>query len=191
VQDCWHLLDEPDGRDRGEYYLPRSEREPETAYRRRLEAALPSRFFCDALRTFAGMLASSHWRELPGSLQAVISDVDERGTDLGVFLERADVLVLRDGAALVGVMPPEHLWTSEGDRQQALRNGDRLSLPRLVLLERRDVLDWHQASPQSLPDAFAGRLMCSTLAACTRPSSANLLITSRQKAANRSVCGSP
>jgi hypothetical protein len=91
------------------------------------------------------MLASSHWRELPATLQAVISDVDGRGTDLGVFLERADVLVLRDGAALIGVLPPQHLWPSEGDRQQALRHGDRLSLPRLALLERRDVLNYMSA----------------------------------------------
>jgi hypothetical protein len=99
VQDCWQLLD-----GRRAHDLPRGEREPESAYHRRLDAALPSGFFRDALRTFAGMLASSHWRELPASLQAVISDVDGRGTDLGVVLERADVLVLRDGAALVAVI---------------------------------------------------------------------------------------
>jgi hypothetical protein len=158
VGDCWNLLALPDGSDRREHYLSRGEREPESAYRRRLEAALPSGFFRDALRTFAGMLASSHWRDLPASLQAVISDVDGRGTDLGVFLERADLLVLREGAALVGVLPPTHLWPSEGDRQQALRRGDRLSLPRLVLLERRDVLNWRLPDPQSLPDAISFRL---------------------------------
>jgi hypothetical protein len=153
VQDCWQLLAE-----QREHYLPRGEREPLSAYRRRVEAALPSGFFRDALRTFAGMLASSHWRELPATLQAVISDVDGRGTDLGVFLERADVLVLRDGAALVVVLPPQHLWPSEGDRQQALRHGDRLSLPRLALLERRDVLNWHLPGPQSLPDTVSFRM---------------------------------
>jgi hypothetical protein len=63
----------------------------------------------------------------------VINDVGGCGTDLGVFLEAADLLVLRDGAALVGVIPPVRLWPNEGDRQQALRNGDRLSLPRLLL----------------------------------------------------------
>ncbi len=152
VQDCWQLL-----AGRREHYLPRGEREPESAYRRRLEAALPSGFFRDALRTFAGMLASSHWRELPASLQAVISDVDGRGTDLGVFLEAADLLVLRDGAALVGVIPPQHQWPSEGDRQQALRNGDRLSLPRLLLLERRNVLHWHLPGNPALPDAITWR----------------------------------
>ena len=152
VQDCWQLL-----AGRREHYLPRGEREPESAYRRRVEAALPSGFFRDALRTFAGMLASSHWRELPASLQAVISDVDGCGTDLGVFLEAADLLVLRDGAALVGVIPPAHLWPSEGDRQQALRHGDRLSLPRLLLLERGDVSQWHLPGNHALPDAITWR----------------------------------
>ena len=155
VQDCWHLL-----AGRLEHYLPRGEREPESAYRRRVEAALPSGFFRDALRTFAGMLASSHWRELPATLQAVISDVDGCGTDLGVFLEAADLLVLRDGAALVGVIPPAHLWPSEGDRQQALRKGDRLSLPRLLLLERGDVLHWQLPGNHSLPDAITWRERC-------------------------------
>ena len=157
VRDCWHLLCTPTGIDRREHYLSRGEREPESAYRRRVEAALPSGFFRDALRTFAGMLASSHWRELPASLQAVISDVDGRGTDLGVFLEAADLLVLRDGAALVGVIPPQHQWPSEGDRQQALRRGDRLSLPRLLLLERRDVIHWRKADVRSRPEAITWR----------------------------------
>ena len=106
------------------------------------------------------MLASSHWRELPATLQAVISDVDGCGTDLGVFLEAADLLVLRDGAALVGVIPPVHLWPSEGDRQQALRNGDRLSLPRLLLLERGDVLHWQLPGNHALPDAITWRERC-------------------------------
>jgi hypothetical protein len=152
VHDCWYLLS-----GRREHYLSRGEREPESAYRHRVEAALPSGFFRDALRTFAGMLASSHWRELPASLQAVIGDVDGCGTDLGVFLEAADLLVLRDGAALVGVIPPVHLWPSEGDRQQALRNGDRLSLPRLLLIERGDVLHWHLPGNHALPDAITWR----------------------------------
>lgn len=59
----------------------------------------------------------------------VISDVDACGTDLGVFLEAVDLFLLCDGAALVVVIPPVHLWSSDEDRRQALRNGDRLSLP--------------------------------------------------------------
>jgi len=78
----------------------------------------------------------------------VISDVDGCGTDLGVFLEAADLLVLRDGSALVGVIPPVHLWPSEGDR---------LSLPRLLLLERGDVLHWQLPGNHALPEAITWR----------------------------------
>jgi len=124
VHDCWDLLN-----GRKEYYLPRGEREPDSAYSRRIDAALPSGFFRDALRTFAGMISASHWGELPPSLQAVVSDVDGLGTDLGVFLELADLLVT----------PPQHLWPSAGDYAQALRQGDRASLPKLQLIERADL----------------------------------------------------
>lgn len=127
VQDCWHLLGGPNGAGRKEHYLSRGELEPESACRRRVEAALPSGFFRDALRTFAGMLASSHWRELQALLQAVISDVDGCGAVLGVFLEAADLLVVRDGAALVGVIPSAHAGPARetGSRRCALAIGCR------------------------------------------------------------------
>lgn len=146
VADCWNLLE-----GRREHYLPRGEREPEAAYRRRVEAALPSGFFRDALRTFAGMLSRENWTALPSGLELVLSDVDGRGTDLGAFLAAADVLVLRDGGCLLLVLPPDHLWPSEGDRQQALRRGDRLSLPRLQLIPRTDLLNWQLPHSHGLP----------------------------------------
>ncbi len=52
------------------------------------------------------------------------------------------------------MIPPAQLWPSEGDRQQALRNGDRLSLPRLLLLDRGDVLHWHLPGNYALADAI-------------------------------------
>jgi len=88
------------------------------------------------------MLSRGSWLNLPSSLSSVLTDVDGRGTDLGVFLVSADLLVLRDGAALELVLPPEHSWPSEGVRQAALRRGDRLSLPRLQLVPRADALNW-------------------------------------------------
>ncbi|MFM9088514.1 MAG: hypothetical protein ACKOPT_10290, partial [Cyanobium sp.] len=63
VANCWNLLE-----GRRELYQPRGEREPEAAYRRRVEAALPSGFFRDALRTFAGMLSRENWTALPAGL---------------------------------------------------------------------------------------------------------------------------
>ena len=58
------------------------------------------------MRTYAGMPSRGSWLSLPASLTAVLTDVDGRGTDLGLFLAAADLLVLRDGTALV--LPPEH-----------------------------------------------------------------------------------
>jgi len=51
------------------------------------------------------MLSRESWISLPSSLSSVLTDVDGRGTDLGVFLAAAHLLVLRDGAALVLVPP--------------------------------------------------------------------------------------
>jgi hypothetical protein len=67
--------------------------EPDTNYRNRVENARPIGFFCDALRSFAGMLSYLDTLALPASLHPVISDVDGRGTNLSVFLFIADLLV--------------------------------------------------------------------------------------------------
>ena len=48
--DCWALLAAPDGSSRKDQYLPKGEREPHTAYRKRLDAARPSSFFRSAHR---------------------------------------------------------------------------------------------------------------------------------------------
>ena len=157
VADCWNLLDGTGGQSRRGLYLPQGSKEPEAAYRQRLANARPSGFFRDALRTYAGMLASVQWRELPASLAGLLSDVDGLGTDLGVFLFLADLLVLRDGGVLVLVLPAEHRWPSEGHRQEAIRRGDRLSLPRLALVPRRDCLDWQLANGDGLPQRIRWR----------------------------------
>ena len=161
VADCWNLLDGTGGQSRRGLYLPQGSKEPEAAYRQRLANARPSGFFRDALRTYAGMLASVQWRDLPASLAGVLSDVDGLGTDLGVFLFLADLLVLRDGGALVLVLPAEHRWPSEGHRQEAIRRGDRLSLPRLALVPRRDCLEWQLANGDGLPQRIRWRERCS------------------------------
>ena len=69
------------------------------------------------------MLSRGGWISLPASLTSVLTDVDGRGTDLGVFLAAADLLVLRDGAALVLVLPPDHSWPSEAGRGARLLAG--------------------------------------------------------------------
>jgi hypothetical protein len=142
VYDCWTLLELPDGTSRRPVYLPRGIEEPEACYLKRLEAARPTGFYRDALRTYAGMLSRLNWQQLPDSLSRVATDVDGQGTDLGVFLFLADLLTLRDGGCLILQLPPQHRWPSEGDRLEALAKGDRLSLPRLQLVPRGDLLNW-------------------------------------------------
>jgi hypothetical protein len=123
VYDCWTLLELPDGTSRRPLYLPRGIEEPETCYLKRLDAARPTGFYRDALRTYAGMLSRLAWQELPDSLTRVATDVDGQGTDLGVFLFLADLLTLRDGGCLILQLPPQHRWPSEGDRLEALAKG--------------------------------------------------------------------
>jgi hypothetical protein len=67
------------------------------------------------------MLSRGSWINLPVSLGSVLTDEYGRGTDLGAFVAVADLLVFRDGAALVLVLPAEHSWPSEVNRQDAMR----------------------------------------------------------------------
>lgn len=105
-------------------------------------AAWPTGFYRDALRAYAGMLSRRASQELPVSLTRVATDVIGQGTELGVFLFLADLLTLRDGGCLILLLPPQHRWPSVGDRLEALAKGDRLSLPRLQLVPRGDLINW-------------------------------------------------
>ncbi|TVS03626.1 MAG: DUF4055 domain-containing protein [Cyanobium sp. PLM2.Bin73] len=67
------------------------------------------------------------------------------GTDLGVFLFIADLLVLRDGGCLLIVVPPARSFPSEGHRLEAVQRGDRAALPRLMVVPRADLLFWRLA----------------------------------------------
>jgi len=59
-----------------------AEREPEPAYRNRLDAARTSGFLLDALPTYTRMLSRGSWLSLPTSLSSELTDVDGRGTEL-------------------------------------------------------------------------------------------------------------
>jgi hypothetical protein len=60
--DCWNLLDATDGSSRRSVYLPPGLKELDSSYRNRIENALPSGFFRDALRTYAAMVGTRRTR---------------------------------------------------------------------------------------------------------------------------------
>jgi hypothetical protein len=51
--------------------------------------------------------------------------------------------------------PPSTAGLSEGDQQEALRRGDRLSLPRLQLVPRANCLNWGLPVSYGLPGRIA------------------------------------
>ena len=65
VYDCWTLLELPDGTSRRPLYLTRGIEEPETCYLKRLEAARPTGFYRDALRTSPGCCRGWPGRSCP------------------------------------------------------------------------------------------------------------------------------
>ena len=99
------LVAAPDGSSSMLHYQPKGEREPDTAYRKRSDAADSSGFFRDALSTDAGMLSRGSWITFPASLSAVLTEVGGRSTNLCAFLAAAELLLLRDGAGLVLMLP--------------------------------------------------------------------------------------
>ena len=74
------MLELPDSTSRRPIYLPRGIEELETCCLKQREAARPTSFYRDALRTYAGMLSRLAWQKLPNSLTRVAIDVDGQGT---------------------------------------------------------------------------------------------------------------
>jgi len=77
VHDCWTSL-------AGvvEQYLPQEPREPDAAYRGRLQRAVFVDLFRSDLAAKAGLLTDFTLSELPLTLEQFHSDVDRRGTNL-------------------------------------------------------------------------------------------------------------
>ena len=70
----------PNSTSRRPVYLPRGIEEAETCCLSQREAARPTGFYRDALRTYAGMFSRLAWQDLPDSLARVSIDVDGQGT---------------------------------------------------------------------------------------------------------------
>ena len=68
VAECLNLLDGTGGQSRRGLCLPQGSRSERPPTGSGLPMPRPSGFFCDALRTYAWMLASVQWRRLPRRL---------------------------------------------------------------------------------------------------------------------------
>ena len=132
LADCWLGL-----RGAESTYLPKEVKEPDRAYSARLARATYVPSFRKAIEAMAGILSQYTVTDLPGSLEQQLDDIDQLGNNLQAFMAMADALAMRDGGCAVMVeMPQQVAVPSEADRLALGRQ------PYLVLLERRNILNW-------------------------------------------------
>jgi hypothetical protein len=132
VGDCWAELKGAESE-----YLPREAREPDAAYRGRLQRSVYPPFYRQALEGITGLLANHALQDLPATLEASQKDVDRRGNSLSAFLAMADAAAMRDGAAPILVEMPPRVTLNSAAEQVSLS-----ASPYLVLLDRRNVINW-------------------------------------------------
>lgn len=131
-------------------YLPKESQEPDIAYRNRLKRSQFDNRFNPALRGHAGLL--SEFALTPDTPQSLIDNeknIDQQGSDLASLMTTADEMVLRDGGCGVLVeFPPE---TVDGPPQSAIEWLESGRRPYLVLVDRRDILNWDISYVQGMP----------------------------------------
>lgn len=133
LADCWGGL-----RNAAPSYLPQEITEPARAYKARLARATYVPSFRKAIEAMSGILSQFTLSDLPPSLERQLDDVDELGNNLQAFLAMADSLAMRDGGCAVMVEMPQQLAPINSEAERLALSRD----PYLVLLERRNVLNW-------------------------------------------------
>jgi hypothetical protein len=117
-------------------YLPQEPAEPPGAYTARLDRAVFADFFRESIVAFAGVLSKFSLSGPPETLEAVIDDVDREGSSLVTWFQRADGLMLRDGAVALRVEMPSGRAANAAEE---VITGRR---PYLVIHPRARVLNW-------------------------------------------------
>ncbi len=122
-----------------ETYLPKELGEKAQPYRNRLRRVRFDNRFKPAIKGHAGVLSElSLTDNVAATLVQYADNIDLRGNDLVTFLGQADELVLRDGGCGILVeYPPED---GSVDSYAAFQQSQRR--PYLVLIDRRDILNW-------------------------------------------------
>ena len=130
--DCWNGL-----RGVESTYLPQETKEPDKAFKSRLNRATYVPTLRKAIESMSGILSQFTLQDIPRSLEEELEDIDQSGNNLTAFFSMADSLAMRDGGCAVMVeMPPEVVVESEAERISLGRQ------PYLVLIERSNILNW-------------------------------------------------
>lgn len=126
-------------------YLPKEDKEPYRAYHNRLNRTQFDNRFKPTVKGHAGLLSNFVLsKDIPASIESHKKNIDQQGNSLVSLLTEADEMVLRDGGCGIVVEYPtdpvdrlgQPLITSAADEQLfELR-------PYLVLINRRDILNW-------------------------------------------------
>ena len=131
--DAFHCLR---GENTKQKYLPQEPAEPPEAYTARLGRSVFADFFRDSIVAFAGVLSKFSLSDPPDTLEAVIDDIDREGNSLVAWFQRADGLMLRDGAVALRVEMPSGRAANAAEE---VITGRR---PYLVAAPRSRVLNW-------------------------------------------------
>ncbi|MBD3882169.1 DUF4055 domain-containing protein [Phormidium tenue FACHB-886] len=149
VWDVWHSLKGCKAE-----YLPQEEREPPKAYTNRLKRTRFDNRYTPAIKGYAGLLTQfALLEDTAETIASNIENIDQQGNSLKAFLLQADEMVLRDGGCGILVEFPidptdetgEPLIQSAADEQEfGLR-------PYVVLIDRRNILNWDVSYIQGIP----------------------------------------
>jgi hypothetical protein len=117
-------------------YLPQEPKEPDDAYKARLDRAVFTDFFRASVHAFAGVLSKFQLHNPPASFEQASENIDLEGASLEAWFMEADSHLLRDGGVLLQVeMPADRPATSGQEVQQGRR-------PYLLFRPRSKVLNW-------------------------------------------------
>ena len=117
-------------------YLPQEPREPDDAYKARLERAVFTDFYRSSIHAFAGVLSKFSLANPPTTMDAATANIDMEGNSLKAWWMEVDAAMLSDGAAALQVeMPPNE----SGNAGVEVATGVR---PYLVKRRRSRVLNW-------------------------------------------------
>lgn len=119
-------------------YLPKEAAEPQAVYAQRVAKSVFNNRLRPTIESSAGLLTEFELANQPVSVAASEGDIDRQGSDIKSFFLQSDVMALRDGYCYVLVDYPP----ASGAIQTLADQLQSSARPYLVLIDRRNVLNW-------------------------------------------------